>query len=478
MNVYVKIFCLILSIVMLVAFTGCDSKTDTSSIVDSSSTVDSSSIVSSAEDQTEIKPVAEAWDGPTGYVIVVPEGNSAAKDSAEILKTYYKDACGVTLSVVTDITAEAEKEILIGKTNRKESDNSLPEAELKVSLNGSKLVFDGGHDVTVDSAVRKYIAQSPKSNEAITFKAVTDFVSTLDNGYKYVWGDEFEGVGLNLNKWSDEHSKMGGRDVLVVESTPQTTAVADGALRLTAYKAEDGSYHVPSSVHTKGTMNYQYGYVEIKARLSIEEGSFASFWTRSISDIGGVIDGKLKDYYAEVDMFEILNKNGMQAAAGNIAKVSKNPSKNKNWYASDMTNAQTRYITNDKFHIIGYEWTPTEIKLYYDGELYARFDITSDWVNGPEKGKGKEDWTVSHYFSNKSKYASYFDNTGSGMDCFHEAQYLIFNHHLHISVNTETGVKGFLASKSVTLNHSFSSADFVIDYCRIYQKEGQNLYTK
>lgn len=58
------------------------------------------------------------------------------------------------------------------------------------------------------------------------------------------------------------------------------------------------------------------------------------------------------------------------------------------------------------------------------------------------------------------------DTTGTGMECFHEAQYLIFNHHLHHK-------DGFLASTSVTTNTNFSSADYVIDYCRVYQVQGQ-----
>ena len=82
--------------------------------------------------------------------------------------------------------------------------------------------------------------------------------SNLSDDYEYIWGDDFEGTALNQDNWSSKSSKMGGGGVLIVEDTPQTISVQNGALKLTAYKAADGSYHVPSSVHTQRTMNYKY----------------------------------------------------------------------------------------------------------------------------------------------------------------------------------------------------------------------------
>ena len=76
----------------------------------------------------------------------------------------------------------------------------------------------------------------------------------LDPRYKFVWGDDFDGDTLDTNKWSTEVTKMGGRNILVVEDSEKTIKVKDGALVLTAYKDENGVYHVPNSVHTKGTL--------------------------------------------------------------------------------------------------------------------------------------------------------------------------------------------------------------------------------
>ena len=409
------------------------------------------------------------WTGPNGYVIVVPKGNKSALKSAELLKKYFFNAKQVSLSIVTDDVGATSKEILIGKTNRAESNKTLADSKLEVSVKGSKLVFDGGHDVTVDTAVKRFISRQPLSDKVCTFSESTDFVSTKAGGYKYVWGDEFERQILDPDLWSDKSPKMLGGGVLTVETTPKTTSIVNGNLKLTAYKDYNGQYHVPISVDTQKTMNYQYGYVEMRAKLSLELGSFASFWTRSVSNWGSLVKGNFPLHYAEVDMFEVWNKRGTQMISGNILKNSYDTNKIQNWAGSDMTNAQQRIVPDEEYHIFGYEWTPTEIKLYFDDVLYARFDITEDWVNGPVAGKGKEGWSVKWY--SQETHSGFFDKSGTGMGCFHEPQYLIFNHHLHHK-------DAFKASKSVTENKEFKEADYIIDYVRLYQKDGQKLYTK
>ena len=284
----------------------------------------------------------------------------------------------------------------------------------------------------------------------------------LKGKYKYVWGDEFDGTSLDSDKWSTKSPKMGGRDVLIVEDTSQTISVGDGALKLTAYKDDKGQYHVPNSVHTKETMNFKYGYVEIRAKLSLEVGSFASFWTRSVSDPGNTLVPGNLNHYAEVDIFETFQYEGKQCVGGNILKNFPGNTGN-NWYATPMSWTQKATIPDEGYHIYGYEWTPTEINMYIDGKIYTHLDITSSWTGTSTEGKGLPGWAMDT--------TRFSDHSGTGMECFNEAQYLIFNHHLHHK-------DGFTASTSVTENTDFKSADYIIDYCRVFQMDGEELYAK
>lgn len=285
----------------------------------------------------------------------------------------------------------------------------------------------------------------------------------LKGDYKFVWGDEFDSETLDKNKWSTEVTKMGGRNVLIVEDTENTIKVKDGALVMTAYKDEEGNYHVPNSVHTKTTMNYKYGYAEIRAKLPLEMGCFASYWTRGVSDnpSTSLAPGNL-DHYAEVDMFEVFQNGGKQCVGGNILKNFPGQA-DKNWYATPMDWTQQVVLPDEEFHTYGYEWTPDEINLYFDGEIYAHFDMRNSWTGTSTEGKGLPGW-------NKDT-TKYVDKSGTDMVCFSEAQYLIFNHHLHHK-------DGFLASTSVTENEGYKSADYVIDYCRVFQLKDGELYTK
>ena len=60
--------------------------------------------------------------------------------------------------------------------------------------------------------------------------------NVLNGNYNLVWEDDFDGNLLDKNKWSTEVTKMGGRNILVVEDTPDTIKVKDGALIMTAFK--------------------------------------------------------------------------------------------------------------------------------------------------------------------------------------------------------------------------------------------------
>ena len=284
----------------------------------------------------------------------------------------------------------------------------------------------------------------------------------LKGNYKLVWNDEFDNDTLDKNKWSTNSPKMGGRNVLIVEDTPNTIGVENGCLRLTAFKDNEGNYRVPNSVHTRETMNFKYGYVEIRAKLPLDVGCFASFWTRSVSDSSAsALAPNGENHFAEVDMFEVFQNGGKQCVGGNILKNF--PGQDKSWYATPMDWTQQIIIPDNDFHIYGYEWTPDTISLYFDGMKFAHFDIRTSWTDTTTEGRGIPGWDKD--------VTRFVDSTNTNMSCFNEAQYLIFNHHLHHK-------DGFTASTSVTENTEFSSIDYIIDYCRVYQLEEQELYTK
>lgn len=484
MNQLKRIICLILVAVFVIACVGCNGDTGPGG---SNPTGNGSEHRPHYESEDDVEQVAfedtdhvfdyktEQWDGPSGYVIVVPQGNAEAKNSAKYLQNYFKEAFNVSLSITTDNAAAKEKEILIGKTNREESDKDIAEAEMNVAIKGTKLVFNGGHDVTVDSAVKKFTRVTTKVNEAATFKLTTDFMSTLDDkyegqykGYKYVWGEEFEGDGVD-SSWFQLIAKMAGSDKAEVSKEKNVVDVNDGRLKLHALSyfnnnREGTEYRIPCSAVTHETMNFRYGYAEIRARVPYKWGCFPSWWTQSTA---GVCGYRTKDIMFEVDIFEIFNAwektpnviNWYEAGFDYGSKypdcwklkelgITPKPGEHQSiadaWVGHNDQLYKWKEDPNlpNEYHTYGYEWTPTEINMTIDGKVHAVFDISQPRDSYDEKMLAG---------TNSPIY-------------FHDPQGFIFNNHIFLD-----GVS--LASKSVAQYPKSLPSAYYIDWIRLYQKD-------
>ena len=443
MNFLLRVSGFIVAVIMLAACFGCAQNTDETSPSIRTPYVDESAY-SDTDHLFEYNKVE--FSGPEGYVIIVPKDNEQALATAKNLQAYYQEL-GFELSVKDDGSAETAKEILIGKTTRAESDKTIEENSLKVSLKNEKLVFDGGHSVVVDSAVNKFIRLAPKKNEVYTFSITTDFKATLSGeleGYKYVWGEEFEGQGLGSTNWHPAYNMHGGKQV-EVSTEKNVIDVDDGRLKLHALSYFNNNnqytqYRVPYSVVTQKTMNYIYGYVEVRSRVPYKTGCWPSFWTRSTDYLQGY---RNYDYMVEVDIYEIFKTTNAYATlhkwyrtGGSTNTANGYVATNPNRYIFEYTPSLTF-----EYHTYGYEWTPTEIKMSVDGEVFCTFDITKSFDSNEDQ---------------------------SG---FHDPQYLIFNDHLfHPEVST--------ACTSITAAPESLPAAHYVDYVRLYQKDGVGkLYT-
>ncbi|MEE0928901.1 MAG: family 16 glycosylhydrolase, partial [Acutalibacteraceae bacterium] len=255
------------------------------------------------------------WNGPKGYALVIPYGDAEARRIAELVRNYFYYSTGTNLNISYDtVLTEGEKEILVGKTNRKDSNKNLKENEFNVRVSGKKLIFEAGHNATLETAVHRFFGIGISETVVPTFTCKNDFTSTLSflSGYQYVWGDEFEGNELDFTKWSLDQ-KMGGFKDLQVSTGRDVIKVGDGRLTLSAIHKPNASkpYVVPCSTTTMRHMNFIYGYCEIRAKAPFYAGVWPSFWTQStdvVSSKYGVY--RTKNYFVEVDVFEVFgNKN-------------------------------------------------------------------------------------------------------------------------------------------------------------------------
>lgn len=386
------------------------------------------------EDDIEHKSEAVDWEGPDGYVIVVPKDDAKAKEAAELLKAWFKSSAEVELEIVTDDTAVTDKEILVGKTSR--YDYSAEAGEYFAKVEGNKLVFGGGHYVTVKKAVEIFTRLKYEKGKANTFSGKSDFTAEK-LGYSYVWGDEFEGTAINSTNWS-RATKMAATAEMTLDDTELTAKTENGYLVMNALRYWDPKkagveYVAPWSVTTLDTMSYKYGYVEIRAKLPFIRGVWPSFWTSSSGALG---PKREYNYSIEVDIFEVFSSKD---------KLSPNIHK---WYddgrhtmwAVDEGNSNEWYQFKsdnliNEYHTYGFEWTSTKMTMYIDDEPYYTYDLTKN-----------------------------FDEGETGMGGFDTQIYLIFNNHLFTESSTYKPYQG-CEIKSTEL-----PAEYAIDWVRLYQK--------
>ena len=403
------------------------------------------------------------WDGPDGYVIVVPAGDADVKRSAEYLQRFYKEVHEVTLQIVTDATAETEKEILVGATNRSQS-AKLAENEVEAKVDGKKLVINGGHYATVDAAVGKFVRKLPEKNKAISFKLATDFTSkatptALDGDYYYVWGDEFEWADINYSKW-DFNANMGGSVKNEISWENTNIDVSDGRLKIYAIRyfnpsREGTQFRSPYSTTHAWHMNFIYGYAEIRAKIPFEKGVWPSWWGVSSNSLlyEKTDPGRYHKqvYNVEIDVYEIFGNESN--VVPNIHKWYKSPYNywTENGLEQGTNNNHTQWnqdrdiwnfserlgnvaTLDNEYHIYGYEWTPTEVSMWVNGEKYMTFDITKS------------------YDLNKN------------MEAFHDPMHLMFN--MHVFVDDADYQPNLIDD-----NLSALPAEYCVDYYRVYQKK-------
>lgn len=467
MNQFRRCICLILVALMAVALVACggdtqlpSSSTDTTSWRPNPESAENQKEYVDTDGDFDYKTVD--WDGPEGYVIVIPAGDEEARRSAEYLQKYYTEVHKTTLKIVTDATAETAKEILIGKTKRSQSNKDIAEADLEVSIKDGKLVFDGGHYVTVDSAVRKFARKLPDLKKAHTFKLTTNFVSkatpeALDGDYYYVWGDEFEDADINYSKW-DFNMNMGGSPKNEISWENTNIDVSDGRLNIYACRyfnptREGTQFRSPYSTTHAWHMNFLYGYAEIRAKIPFEKGIWPSWWGVSgTANLPNKTDpGKYKQqvYHIEIDIYEIFGNE--QTVVPNIHKWYHS---NYNYWTENGLEPQEKNHTqwgskttwlwgkhgadldnlDNEYHIYGYEWTPTEVSMWVEGEKYMTFDITKSY------------------------------DLNDNMDAFRDPIFLMFNMHVFAD-------DAEYQPNLINDNIECLPAHYGIDYYRVYQKK-------
>ncbi len=408
-------------------------------------------------------------------IVIAKDAHFDVKSAAMRLQQYFHKEAGWEVPIVSDDAQEKPGEILLGRVARPESAKVRPDT-WKISVKNGKLVFDAVHYSTVDLAQRAFTDTGKVRVDAdFTLKGETK-VPLKWGTYDLVWNDEFDGDALDFDKWTG-NANMAMPDV-VLSVEPGVVDVKHGDLVLTSRILDRSNpqrrYVSNYAITTCDTMNYRYGYMEIRAKVPhYGMGEWPSFWYISANSELFLADYREKhgedykrEYFTEIDAFEVFNdkyhvisnlhkwyyEQGKDEAGNPIYRYHNGKGEPIKHEALDgivpngkgILGSRGYYFTDEEepnaYHTYGFLWTPDEMSFSVDGKFYYTYDMHKD-----------------------------FGAAQSGIAGIDEQPlYVIFNNMLYPE---SWGNGGYI--KPGEEGNALFPLLYEIDYCRLYQLEGE-----
>lgn len=222
--------------------------------------------------------------------------------------------------------------------------------------------------------------------------------------WKLVWADEFEGDGLDANKWTREQSCWGGgnNERQCYTDRAENVRVENGALVLTArpekftgplypahykqlFNGETGTQSYTSGkVITYGKADWKYGRLSARIKLPAGQGPWTAFWMMPTDSVYG--EWPLS---GEIDIMESVNlkadcdkcPDGIEnRTSGAVHFGGKSPD---NTYLYFKTEHDKLANPADDWRVYSLEWAEGVMQWFVDGKIVMRLD-EGDWYTAAE----------------------------------------------------------------------------------------------
>lgn len=180
---------------------------------------------------------------------------------------------------------------------------------------------------------------------------------------KLIWEDNFDGNRLQEENWNivtgdgcPDLCKWGNNERQIYTTDNHT--VADGLLRISARK--DGETYTSTRINTKGKKEFQYGKIEIRAKLPLGKGLWPAFWMlgRNIDSVGWPRAG-------EIDILEYVGKEPNKIFTSLHTPDS--------YGATINTKKDVIPGIEEGFHTYAIDWTKDHIRFLVDDQLFYTF---------------------------------------------------------------------------------------------------------
>lgn len=204
-------------------------------------------------------------------------------------------------------------------------------------------------------------------------------VSSVPAGMELVWSDEFDVDGApDKNKWdySTGGNGWGNGEAQFYTDKRSNSEVKKGSLVITA-KLENGLW-TSARLKTLYKGQWQYGYIEVRAKLPKGVGTWPAIWMLPFNDKYGMWPRS-----GEIDIMEHV---GFEQDVVHTTVHTKS-------FNHRLGNQPNKHElipgVSKNYHTYALEWQPEYLQWYIDGKPFYRFENT---------GNGWEDWPFDHQF--------------------------------------------------------------------------------
>lgn len=183
-------------------------------------------------------------------------------------------------------------------------------------------------------------------------------------GWTLVFADEFDAPGaLDPAKWGYEIGYVRNDEKQSYTSRSENVRAENGTLVIEGRReAYQGYAYTSASINTRRRFEFQYGRVEVRAKLPTGRGTWPAIWM-----LGTNIDEAGWPACGEIDVMENV---GFEPATihGTIHTAAYN-------HVAGTAKGSSVAVTSpwEDFHVYAMEWYPDRVDIFVDGSRYFTF---------------------------------------------------------------------------------------------------------
>ena len=304
-------------------------------------------------------------------VLATACGGSGDEEVAPTLPTNLELQATIGANGKVDVVATADKtnyyEFYFGDTS--------PETPLRSTDGSESHTYAVAGTYTIRVQAHATASAFVEKSQSVEIKLKTD-TGTDDEGYTtpesyngmtLAWRDEFSGAAVNQTDWIFETGGGGWGNQELETYTTSNAVVSDGYLTITAKK--EGSAYTSTRIKTAGKKTFQYGRIDIRAKLPVGQGIWPALWMlgSNFDDVGWPKCG-------EIDIMEMIGGGGREKTVYGTPHWYDSPAQEHASYGGQYSLGSGTFA--DKFHVFTIIWDASKITWYVDDQKFHELDIT------------------------------------------------------------------------------------------------------